>query len=264
MALSTRQKQTYARYAQYALLAIVALVVILVADWGTLRDKAFNPEIIAQQFPNIITVALKNTLIYTALGFALGLTGGVVLALMKISSVAPYRWLASLYIELFRGLPALLVFIAFGYGIPLAFGLRLNNYVTVMLALGMVSAAYIGEVLRAGLEAVPKGQYEAARSLGMSHTRAMVTVIIPQAFRIVLPPLTNEIILLTKDSSLVYLLGMSVAQYELTKFGREGISGSGAGLTPLVLAGACYLIITVPLGFLARHFEKRAKARSRK
>ncbi|WP_421083295.1 amino acid ABC transporter permease [Rothia nasimurium] len=264
MALSTRQKQNYARYAQYALLIILALVILLVADWGTLRDKAFNPDIIAQQFPNIITVALKNTLIYTALGFVVGLAGGILLALMKISSVAPYRWLSSLYIELFRGLPALLVFLAFGYGIPLAFGLRLNNYVTVMLALGMVSAAYIGEVLRAGLEAVPKGQYEAARSLGMSHTRAMVTVIIPQAFRIVLPPLTNEIILLTKDSSLVYLLGMSVAQYELTKFGREGISASGAGLTPLVIAGACYLIITVPLGFLARYFEKRTKARSRK
>ncbi|MDY3049796.1 MAG: amino acid ABC transporter permease [Rothia sp. (in: high G+C Gram-positive bacteria)] len=264
MALSTRQKQTYARYAQYGLLALIALLVFVLADWATLRDKAFNPEIIAQQFPKIITVALKNTLIYTALGFVVGLAGGVLLALMKISSVAPYRWLASIYIELFRGLPALLVFIAFGYGIPLAFGLRLNNYVTVMLALGMVSAAYIGEVLRAGLEAVPKGQYEAARSLGMSHTRAMVTVIIPQAFRIVLPPLTNEIILLTKDSSLVYLLGMSLAQYELTKFGREGISASGAGLTPLVLAGACYLIITIPLGFLARHFEQRAKARSRK
>lgn len=264
MALSPRQKATYWRYAQYALLAVLALALIVVADWGTLVEKAFNPEIIANQFPGVLTVALKNTLIYTVLGFIVGLAGGILLALMKISSIAPYRWLATLYIELFRGLPALLVFLAFGYGIPLAFGLRMSNYVTVMLALGMVSAAYIGEVLRAGLEAVPKGQYEAARSLGMGHSRAMVTVIIPQAFRIVLPPLTNEIILLTKDSSLVYLLGMSVSQYELTKFGREGISASGAGLTPLVVAGVCYLLITVPLGMLARHFEKRAAARSRK
>lgn len=264
MALTPRQKATYWRYSQYAILVALALTLLLMADWATLSQKVFNPTIIANQFPGILTVALKNTLIYTSLGFSLGLAGGVLLALMKISSIAPYRWLATIYIELFRGLPALLVFIAFGYGIPLAFGLRMNTYLTVMLALGMVSAAYIGEVLRAGLEAVPKGQYEAARSLGMSHTRAMVTVIIPQAFRIVLPPLTNEVILLTKDSSLVYLLGMSVAQYELTKFGREGISASGAGLTPLVLAGFCYLLITVPLGFLARHFEKRAAARSRK
>ena len=91
----------------------------------------------------------------------------------------------------------------------------------------------------------------------MSHTRAMVTIVIPQALRIVLPPLTNEVILLTKDSSLVYLLGMGLSQYELTKFGREGISGAGAGLTPLVAAGICYLIITVPLGILSRRFETK-------
>lgn len=260
MALTVRQKQTYFRYTQYALLAALALALILLADWPILIDKAFNPQIIAQQFPQIITVALKNTLIYTALGFILGLSAGTLLALMKISSIAPYRWLATAYIELFRGLPALLVFLAFGYGLPLAFGLRLDNYLTVMLALGMVSAAYIGEVLRAGLEAVPHGQYEAARCLGMSHSRAMISIIIPQAFKIVLPALTNEVILLTKDSSLVYLLGMSVAQYELTKFGREGITTTGAGLTPLVLAGACYLIITIPLGILARRIEKKAKA----
>ena len=94
----------------------------------------------------------------------------------------------------------------------------------------------------------------------MSHSRAMISIIIPQAFKIVLPALTNEVILLTKDSSLVYLLGMSLAQYELTKFGREGITTTGAGLTPLVLAGACYLIITIPLGILARRIEKKAKA----
>lgn len=264
MAMTLRQKQSAGRYLQYALLVCIAVILVLVADWNTLGRQVFNPEIIAEQFPQIITVALKNTIIYTFLGFIVGLSGGIILALMKLSSVAPYRWLATLYIELFRGLPALVVFLAFGYGIPLAFGVRFNNYVTVMLALGLVSAAYIGEVLRAGIQAVPKGQLEAARSLGMSHSRAMITIVIPQAFRIVLPPLTNEIILLTKDSSLVYLLGMSVAQYELAKFGREGISASGAGLTPLVVAGFCYLIITVPLGMLARQFEKRASARSRK
>ena len=93
-------------------------------------------------------------------------------------------------------------FFAFGYGIPLAFKIRfVDNLIPVTLSLGMVSAAYISEVLRAGLQAIPKGQMEAARSLGMSHTRAMISIIIPQAFRVVLPPLTNEVILLTKDSS---------------------------------------------------------------
>jgi polar amino acid transport system permease protein len=208
-------------------------------------------------------VALKNTLIYTLLGFVVGLTGGVVLALMKLSSVAPYRWLATIYIEFFRGVPALLVFLAFGYGIPLAFGFRFNHYVTVMIARGLVAAAYIAESLRAGLQAVPKGQYEAARSLGMPGWRAMVTIVIPQAFRLVLPPLTNEVILLTKDSSLVYVLGLAAHEFELTKFGRDGITALGAGLTPVLVAGLMYLIITVPLSLLARRFESRSARRSR-
>ena len=251
--LSPRKKQAMFRYSQYALLAVIAVLIIALADWKTLSSQVFNLEVAQKQFPNVITVALKNTLIYTALGFAVGL--------MRISSIAPYRWLATIYVEIFRGIPALLVFFAFGYGIPLAFKIRfVDNLIPVTLSLGLVSSAYISEVLRAGLQAVPKGQYEAARSLGMSHTRAMLSVIIPQAFRIVLPPLTNEVILLTKDSSLVYLLGVQIAQYELAKFGREGITASGAGLTPLVVAGLCYLIITVPLGQLSAYFEKRTGA----
>ena len=173
--------------------------------------------------------------------------------------------IATLYVELFRGIPALLVFFAFGYGIPLAFKIRfVDNLIPVTLSLGMVSAAYISEVLRAGLQAIPKGQMEAARSLGMSHTRAMISIIIPQAFRVVLPPLTNEVILLTKDSSLVYLLGVTVSQYELAKFGREGLTAANAGLTPLVVAGLCYLIITVPLGQLSAYFERRTQLAGRK
>ncbi len=85
--------------------------------------------------------------------------------------------------------------------------------------------------------------------------RAMVTIVIPQAFRIVLPPLTNEVILLTKDSSLAFILGMSLTQYEITKFGREGITALGAGITPLIVAGAFYLVITIPLSLIARRFE---------
>ena len=259
--LSPRKKQAIFRYSQYALLAVIAVLIIALADWKTLSSQVFNLEVAQKQFPNIITIALKNTLIYTTLGFAVGLSLGLILALMRISSIAPYRWLATIYVEIFRGIPALLVFFAFGYGIPLAFKIRfVDNLIPVTLSLGLVSSAYISEVLRAGLQAIPKGQYEAARSLGMSHTRAMLSVIIPQAFRIVLPPLTNEVILLTKDSSLVYLLGVQIAQYELAKFGREGITASGAGLTPLVVAGLCYLIITVPLGQLSAYFEKRTGA----
>ena len=147
---------------------------------------------------------------------------------------------------------------------PLAFpGLRFpfDPYGTVWLALGIVAAAYMAETIRAGIQAVPKGQMEAARSLGMSHSRAMVSVVVPQAFRIILPPLTNELILLTKDSSLVYLLGVTLPTRELAKFGRDSLN-QYVSMTPILVAGLAYLIITVPLGYVVRRLEaQQAKAR---
>jgi polar amino acid transport system permease protein len=213
-------------------------------------------------FPDVITVALKNTMIYTALGFVFGFAWGLVLALMRLSSVGVYRVLAGVYIEFFRGLPALLVILAVGSGIPLAFpGMSLNRYVAIMIALGIVSAAYLAETIRAGIQAVPRGQVEAARSLGMSPAATMIWVIIPQAFKIILPPLTNELVLLTKETSLALFLGSTVAQQELTQFGRQQLNESRS-LTPVLVAGLCYLIITVPLGYLVRRLEaKQAAAR---
>ena len=258
MAMTARQRAKVSLYVQAGIFVVVLAAVILAVDWKTVGNSVFNFAKIGPMFPGIFLIGLKNTLIYTALGFIVGLSGGLLLALMKLSSFPLYRWIATGYIEFFRGIPALLVFIAFGYGVPLAFGIQWDVNVIVMVSLGMVAAAYIAETLRAGLQAVPKGQMEAARSLGMPHWRAMVTIVIPQAFKIVLPPLTNEIILLTKDSSLIYVLGLTASQYELTKFGRDGISSLGAGLTPLLVAGAFYLIITIPLSLLARKFESRS------
>jgi polar amino acid transport system permease protein len=175
--------------------------------------------------------------------------------------VGPYRWIATGIIELFRGLPALVVFIALSVGFNLAFPDReipFGNLGIVTLALGLVGGAYMAETIRAGIQAVPKGQMEAARSLGMSHSRAMISVVVPQAFRIILPPLTNELILLTKDSSLVYILGLALEDYELTKFGREGMN-TAANLTPIIVIGLCYLLITVPLSIVVRRMESRAE-----
>ncbi|MCP2169895.1 amino acid ABC transporter permease [Goodfellowiella coeruleoviolacea] len=260
MALSKRKRSQVIRGVQYAVLVIVVVLLALVANWGQIRRAFFNLSAAGEQFPEIISTALVNTIIYTALGFAFGLVVGLVLALMRLSSVGPYRWIATVYIEFFRGVPALLVFIAFGYGVPLAFQARFDNYTTVMLSLGLVGSAYMAETIRAGIQAVPKGQLEAARSLGMSRGRTMVTIVIPQAFRIILPPLTNELILLTKDSSLIYLLGLARDEYELAKFGREGLNTTGS-LTPILLAGLCYLIITIPLSLLSRRLERRTGGR---
>ncbi len=180
---------------------------------------------------------------------------------MRLSSIGPWRWLATAFIELFRGLPALVVFLALGPGFATAFPdyeIPFGNIGTVTLALGSVGAAYMAETIRAGIQAVPKGQMEAARTLGMSHNRAMISVVVPQAFRIILPPLTNELILLTKDSSLIYILGLALDEYELTKWGREGMNGA-ANLTPIIVVGFCYLIITVPLSIVVRRMEAKSE-----
>lgn len=258
MAMTTRQRARTSKVVQIVLFFVIIIALIAIVDWKKASYAFFSFDKLGPMFPDMILVGLKNTVFYTIISFAFGLVLGLLLALMKMASFAPYRWFATAFIEFFRGIPAILVLLAFGFGLPQAFGTQWPQPVNVMIALGLVSAAYIAETLRAGLQAVPKGQTEAARSLGMPAWRAMVTIVIPQAFKIVLPPMTNEIILLTKDTSLAFILGAAVAQYEMTKFGRDGISQLDAGITPLVVAGLFYLVITIPLSLVARKFESRA------
>lgn len=257
--LSRRQRRRASLAVQYVALAGAAAAIATAADWRSLQENFARADVARDLFPGIITVALKNTVLYTMTGFAGGLALGLALALMRLSSVGPYRWLASLYIELFRGLPALLIFIFVGVGVPLAFpGAQIPGGTVgkVALALALVSAAYMAETVRAGIQAVPKGQLEAARSLGMSHARAMASVVVPQAFRIIVPPLTNELVLLFKDSSLVLFLGVQLGERELAKYGRD-LAGAKANITPILVAGLCYLVVTVPLSLLARRLEAR-------
>ncbi|GGS53293.1 amino acid ABC transporter permease [Planobispora rosea] len=262
--LSPRQRQTISRGVQYVIFVVLVALVVSLADWAAIREHFLDMKVAENLFPEIFTVALKNTVIYTISGYVLGFFLGLLVALMRLSSAAPNRWVALVYIEVFRGLPAVLVFILLGLAVPTAFpGIRFpfDEYGVVAIALGLVSAAYMAETIRAGLQAVPKGQMEAARSLGMSYSRAMITVVIPQALRIVIPPLTNELILLFKDSSLVFAIGVTSATSELTKFGQD-IATEYADSTPLLLAGATYLLITIPLGIVVRRLEARqAKAR---
>ncbi|MGB9377490.1 MAG: amino acid ABC transporter permease [Mycobacteriales bacterium] len=248
---------------QYAVFVAVLLLIAFRVDWATIREGYFNLGKAKPLFPDIIVIALKNTVIYTAMGFAFGLVAGLVFALMRLSSVLPYRWFANVYIEFFRGIPLLLWLFFLGYGVPTATGQQLPfaPYSAIVLGLGMPAAAYLAETIRAGIQAVPRGQVEAARSLGMTQSRAMISIVIPQAFRIIIPPLTNELIVLTKDSSLVAILGVAAGTQELTKFGRDELNAL-VNATPLVIAGLCYLLITVPLSLLVRRLEVRnARAR---
>ncbi|MEU2440687.1 amino acid ABC transporter permease [Streptomyces rubradiris] len=259
--LTRRQKRTLSRGAQYAVFAAAVIAFAVTADWGRLRNQFAQADIAEQMFPDVITLALKNTVLYTLSGFVVGLVLGMVIALMRLSSVGPYRWLAGVYIEIFRGLPALLIFIFVGVAVPLAFpGTEIpgGTYGKVALALGLVSAAYMAETIRAGIQAVPKGQMEAARSLGFSPAKAMVSIIIPQAFRIILPPLTNELVLLFKDSSLVLFLGVTLEERELSKFGRD-LASTTANSTPILVAGLCYLLVTIPLSLVVRRMETKAQ-----
>ncbi|MFB7462433.1 amino acid ABC transporter permease [Streptomyces sp. NPDC056224] len=255
-----RQRRRLWQGVQYGIFAAVVVLIGVLADWDRLQNQFARTDLALRLFPKIITTALRNTVLYTTSGFVFGLLLGLVIAMMRLSSVAPYRWVAGVYIELFRGLPALLIFIFVGVAVPLAFpGTEIpgGTYGKVALGLGLVAAAYMAETIRAGIQAVPEGQTEAARSLGFSHGRAMVSVVIPQALRIVVPPLTNELVLLFKDSSLVLFLGVTLQERELTKFGRD-LASETANSTPILVAGLCYLLVTVPLGFLVRRLEARA------
>jgi len=262
--LTPKQKSRISQGIQYAVLVVVVAALALTANWDRISKNLFNPSVASDLLP-MLPNAFVNTLKYTLAAFALALLLGILLALMRMSSVALYRWLATAYVEFFRGIPAMLVVFSVAYALPIAFGIKIPSLtLKAALALGIVSSAYIAEVLRAGIQAVPRGQIEAARSLGMSHTRTMITVVLPQAFRIVLPPMTNELILLTKDSSLVFLIGVSAEQFELTKVGRDALNNGTGGLTGLFVVGFAYLCITVPLGILARHLERRFGEGSRK
>lgn len=259
--LTRRQRRRVSRGAQYVVFVAAVLAFAFSADWGRLKNQFAQLPIAEQMFPDIITLALKNTVLYTLSGFVVGLVLGIVVALMRLSSVGPYRWLAGIYIEIFRGLPALLIFIFVGVGVPLAFpDVRYpgGTYGKVAVALGLVSAAYMAETIRAGIQAVPRGQMEAARSLGFSPARAMISIVVPQAFRIILPPLTNELILLFKDSSLVLFLGVTLEERELSKFGND-LASTTANSTPILVAGLCYLLVTIPLGFVVRRMESKSQ-----
>jgi len=260
--MSPRRRARVSRGVQYVVLLAVLALLLSTADWSTVGQTIFNPAAAGEMLDRLPR-AFLNTVTYTLAAFAVGLSLGTVLALMRLSSVAPYRWISTTYVEFFRGIPALLVVIAVGYAVPIAFGIALTSIIAIAaIALGSVSAAYISETLRAGIQAVPRGQVEAARSLGMSHTRTMLQVVLPQAFRTVMPPLTNEVLLLTKDTSLLFVLGQTPAYFELTKVGRDALSTASGGLTGLFVVGACYLVITIPLGIVARRLERRTGGRA--
>jgi polar amino acid transport system permease protein len=244
----------------YAVLAAVVVFLTLSVNWTKVRDN-FWADGLHDNWHDLIFTGVKNTAIYTIIAFALGLALALLLALMKLSDVVAYRWLATGYIELFRGLPALITILFMAFAVPIAFQWKPPGGTAGagVVGLVLVAGAYMAETLRAGLQAVPKGQAEAARSLGMGPFATMTHIVVPQAFRIIIPPLTNEFVLLIKDTSLLSIVGATVGQRELTNVMRDfQTSGSTAGTaTSLTQAALLYLVITLPLTRLVAWQEKR-------
>ncbi len=255
-----QQRSRYRRWLAYAIGIAAVVAFVALADWAKIGRAYFDLERARDQFPEVVTIAAKNTLIYTAFSFVGGATLGLTMALLRLSSIRAYRWFAAVYIEIFRGLPALLTIILVGLITPIALGIKVPEFLGVrtdgILALSLVAGAYLAETIRAGIQAVPKGQIEAAGSLGMSHAATMRSVVIPQAFRVVIPPLTNELVLLLKDTSLLSVLGVTITSKELTKFGQTAVGQTFNG-TPLIVVGVLYLVITVPLTRLVAVLERR-------
>ena len=258
MALKKRTRTRVYHYTVYAVIAALIAWAVVATDWPTVAKQFANPEVAMKLLPGIITVGLKNTLLFTIESFAGGLILAVILALMKLSSVPPFRWAATAWIEFFRGIPALITIFGFGIMLPIAMKVKIPGGPVGAATLGLivVSSAYMAETIRAGIQAVPKGQTEAARSLGMSSGRTMFFIVLPQGFRIIIPPLTNEFVLLLKDTSLFFVIGATPLTYELTTYARNGLS-TYANATPMVMAALLYLVVTIPLTRLTAWLERR-------
>ncbi|WP_394939080.1 amino acid ABC transporter permease [Psychromicrobium sp. YIM B11713] len=220
----------------------------------------FDFNAMAEVAPELLLVGLPNTLIFAISSGILGTLFGLLLAVMGISKHRLPRYLARIYTDIFRGLPAALIMLLIGIGLsPLTSPiLGKSPYPMGILALSLMAAAYIGEIFRSGIQSVEKGQLEASRALGFSYSSSMRLVVIPQGVRRVLPALMNQFIALIKDSSLVFFLGLLASQREIFRIGNDAQANSG-NISPLVAAGVLYLILTIPLTHLVNYIDKRLR-----
>ncbi|BCV25606.1 amino acid ABC transporter permease [Gelria sp. Kuro-4] len=193
-------------------------------------------------------MTIELTLVATFFGTILG----VIAALGRISGSRVVSSLAYLYTWAIRGTPLLLQLFFIYYGLPQV-GIRLDPFPAAVIGMSVCAGAYIAEIVRAGIQSIDKGQMEAARSLGMTYFQAMLYVVLPQAYRRLIPPMGNEIIALTKDSSLVSTLAM----VELLRTAKQIDAATLRSMEAYIAAGLYYLAITTGLTVLFDHVEKR-------
>jgi len=197
--------------------------------------------------------AIPMTIKITILSFALSLFLGLFVGIARISKRRFFSFLSKIYVDLIRGVPLLvqIFFIYFGLGKIL----NLDRFLAGVLAVGICYSAYLAEIFRAGIQAIPRGQFEAALSLGMTPYQTLRHIILPQSFRIVIPPVANEFIASLKDSSLVSIIGLR----ELTRAGREYYSTYFVDFHTWLLVGLIYLVMTLSLSRVVSWTEKKFK-----
>lgn len=195
------------------------------------------------------------TLKFVFFAIILGSILGILLALFKIGSVKPVRWFADAYTSIFRGTPLILQLMIIYYSIPQLTGFDISPFLSAILAFGLNSSAYISEIIRAGIQAVDKGQTEAAQALGVPYSAMMKDIILPQALKNILPALMNEFITLTKESAIVSTIGY------LDLMRRAQVVGADLfrNFEPLLFVGVIYWCLVMGLTMIGRVFERRLK-----
>lgn len=211
----------------------------------------FNISLFIESIPYLINGA-KYTILFSIISILFGIVIGLFASLMKISKNFVFKVVGNTYIEVIRGTPLLLHIMIAYYGLA-AFNIKLDYFTAGVLALSINSGAYCGEIFRAGIESIEKGQMEAARSVGMSYGQAMRFIIIPQAIKRVIPPLTNEFVAMLKDSSLLSIIAVP----ELLRNARQLMGTKANVWSPFLGAALIYLILTLPLTRVASVLERR-------
>jgi len=241
---------------------VTASLALVLALWVAASLIALAPEPIgpnAKFFAEGMVVTLELTIVSGLIGVVLGLLA----ALGKVSRLLPVRWLASFYIWVIRGTPLLVQIFFVYFALPViakSFGsewlndaARMTEFTAAVLALSLNVGAYNAEAFRAGLLSVPKGQFEAARSLGLSKWHTLLDITFPQAFKVALPPLVNNVVALLKDSSLTYSIGV----VELTNVGARVQSSTFQPVPILVTTAILYLVMTTLLTQITNGIEHR-------
>ena len=213
-------------------------------------DTFLNVAVLRRSLPMLLD-GLWLTLQLGAASIVAGLVLGLIVALLGLYAVKPVRLLMRLYIDIFRSIPLLVLLIIVYYALPFV-GLRLSSFASAMAALTLVSGAYTAEIFRAGIQAIPRGQFEAAEALGLNQRQTMFDVILPQAVRIVIPPLTNNSINVIKDTALASVVAMPDLLKQATQ--AQALT---ANPSPLIGAALIYIAFLWPLVMFVSYLERR-------